>query len=451
MLRTRRSLSAVLLAAAPGCAREDVPVFPATGPLDAEIGAAVAAAKAVVAQEPRSGPAWMAAGMTLEGNDLLAQARDCYGNALTVAETPQGWYRRSVVAGKLGDLEDAVRSIRRALELVPDYAPSHWRLGGYLFDQGDFDGARQAFQRSSELDAQFPGAWAGLARVELAQGRPAEAIQLLERVRARFPEHAHLANLMRTALVEAGRSEEAGRMRLPANAMSSPGKDPWQGEFWRYQGKPLMVRAREKLEGGSPQEAVRLLEEWLAGGTTDPNASAYLAWGYFLLGRPKDARATLDAALAHDADNAVTLAMLAKIQESSGEVEQALSTCERILRADPESGAIQAQLGRLLTKLARPEEAVRALAAALELDGRDPEVWAALGLAQDALRRWEESQTALERALRTGSRTAGVRAALARAYVETGRTREARELLEAAGSLTPDEQSLLARAKGEPR
>jgi tetratricopeptide (TPR) repeat protein len=441
---------AVLLAAAPGCAQEPTLVFPATGPLDAEIQSVIAAARSAVEKEP-SGPSWMAAGMTFEGNDLLSQARDCYANALTVAETPQAWYRRSVVEGKLGVLEEAVRSIRRAIELVPDYAPSYWRLGGYLFDQGDFDGAREAFQRSTELDGQFAGAWAGLARVDLAEGRPAEAVQMLERQRARFPEHAHLANLMRTALVEAGRGEEAERMRPPASAASSPGKDPWQAEFWRYQGKPLMVRARGKLEGGAPAEGVRLLEEWFAGGSADPTASSYLAWGYFLLGRTGDARATLDAALALDADNAVVLAMLAKIQESSGETEQALATCERILRADPGSGAILAQRGRLLAKLQRPEEAARALAAALDLDGRDPEVWAALGLVQDSLRRFEESRPALERALRGGARTAGVRAALARAYVETGQASAARELLEGAGSLTADEQSLLARAKGEPR
>jgi Flp pilus assembly protein TadD len=143
--------------------------------------------------------------------------------------------------------------------------------------------------------------------------------------------------------------------------------------------------------------------------------------------------------------------MLARIQESSGEFAQALATCERILRADPKSGAIQAQRGRLLARLGRPEEAVQALAAALELDGRDPEAWAELGLAQDSLRRWDESRLALERALRDGARAAGVRAALARAYVETGRSREARALLEGAGALSPDEEALLARARGEPR
>src|SRR5262245_61041972 len=90
MTRTRRFLSVAFLAAAPGCAQEPKLVFPATGPLDAEIEATVAAARTAVEKEPRSGPAWMAAGMTLEGNDLLAQARDCYGNALSVTETPQG-------------------------------------------------------------------------------------------------------------------------------------------------------------------------------------------------------------------------------------------------------------------------------------------------------------------------------------------------------------------------
>jgi superkiller protein 3 len=445
MLLVRRFLLAALFSAA-GCAQGSAPRFPETGALDPEVGAAVAEVRAELEKTPRDASTWIKAGMTFEGNDLLAQARDCYGNALGLAETPQGWYRRSVVAGKLGDLPEAVASIRRALELVPDYAPSHWRLGGYLFDQGDFDGARKAFQRATELDAQFVGAWGGLVRVHLTRGETKEALALLESLRTRFPNHAHIANLLRTALVQAGRGEEAGRVAAGPNSSASPGTDPWQNEFWRFVGKPLMVRARQALEGGNAKEAVELLES-SSEGPADPNASAYLAWGYYLLGRWADARATLDKALALDADNVVVLSMQARIQERSQEYAKALATCERIAAVDPRNGANLGQAGRLNALLGRPEEALKALRAALDLDGRDPELWAELGVVLVQREQWQDAVAPLERALNAGAKKMGTRTALAWAYVETGRTAEARALLERSGTLTPEEQSLLARVK----
>lgn len=430
-----------------GCAREPERAFPATGPLSREIEVSVAAARAGVAAEPRSAQAWMVAGMTLEGGDLLAQARECYGTALELSETPQGWYRRSVMAWKLGDLADAVASIQRAILLVPGYAPSHWRLGTYLFDQGDFEAAGKAFQRATELDAQFVGAWAGLARVYLASDRPGDALGLLERLRVQFPEQGYLAVLTKTALVESGRRAESERLRVAWTALP-PGADPWQAELRPYLNKPLMDKARELLSSGAASEAVQLLEGWLSEGAGDPNACAYLAWGYFLLGRAGDARATLDSALKADPDSVLLLAMLAKIQEANQELTEALATCARILAIDPANGALQAQRGRILTRLDRPEEAVRALGAALELDGRVPELWAEFGLAQCALQHWEESLPALERALKDGARTEGARAALARAYLETGRAHEARALLEGSSPLTGEEQALLERLSG---
>src|SRR5262245_39197519 len=127
-----------------GCGRGAEHPFPATGALSSDLEVAVAGARAAVEASPSDARAWLAAGMTFEGGDLLGQARECYRTALALAETPQAWYRRSVMAWKLGDLAEAVSSIRRAIELVPGYAPSYWRLGTYLFDQGDFAAAEQA-------------------------------------------------------------------------------------------------------------------------------------------------------------------------------------------------------------------------------------------------------------------------------------------------------------------
>ena len=436
---SRWLLSSALVLA---CARAASVEFPTSGALSPELEAAVAAARTRVEAEPDSAEVWLVAGMTFEGGDLLSHAEVCYRRALALGAPPQAWYRLSVMAWKLGDLPAAVAAIQRAIELVPNYAPSHWRLGTYLFDQGDFPGAESAHRRATELDPRFVGAWAGIALVHMASDRSEEALALLADLRARFPEHAHLVVLTRTALTEAGRREEAERLRVAWTPLP-PGLDPWQAELRPYLQKSVMDRARELLGSGGAAEAVRLLEGWLADGGGDRNACAYLAWGYFLLGRPGDARATLESALAKDPDSVLVLGMLANLQEASQELPAALATCERILAVDPRNGALQAQRGRILTRLKRPEEALVALGAALELDGRAPEVWAEYGLAQCALQRWAEGLPALERALRDGAKSAGTRAALARAYVETGRADEARALLEGAPGLARDEQALL--------
>src|SRR5262245_42732102 len=120
----RLSSWAPWLALALGCTPGAPLGFPASGPLSSDLAASVATARAAVEAAPRNAQAWMVAGMTFEGGDLLSQALACYGRALELGETPQGWYRRSVMAWKLGDLPDAVRSIQRAIQLVPGYAPS---------------------------------------------------------------------------------------------------------------------------------------------------------------------------------------------------------------------------------------------------------------------------------------------------------------------------------------
>jgi tetratricopeptide (TPR) repeat protein len=428
-----RALKALLGVVLPlACGGVNARPFPATGALSPDIEEAVAAARASVEHAPNDAHVWLVAGMTFEGGDLLAQADACYRAALELGPTPQTWYRRSVMAWKLGELVEAVAAMRRALELVPDYAASHWRLGTYLFDQADFAGARAAFERSTQLDGQFVGAWAGLAQVFLAEERPAEALALLDSLRQRFPEHGFLVVLTKIALVDAGRRDEAERLRVAWSPLP-PGNDPWQAELRPFLKRPLMDKARELLGTGSVGEAVRLLEQSLAEGSSDRNACAYLAWGYFLQGRAADARATLDSALKTDPTSALLLSILANVQEASHELEPALATCERILGVDPKNGALEVQRGRILTKLGRSEEAVAALRAALELDARVPELWGEFGLAQGALGHWAEAAPALERALRDKAKTSGLRAALAQAYLATARAREARDLLASAG------------------
>ncbi len=74
--------------------------------------------------------------MVCEANGLVGAARDAYANAAAIqASEAKWWFHLAAVEARLGKLDDAVRDMRRAIELNPTYAPAHWRLGLWLLDQ----------------------------------------------------------------------------------------------------------------------------------------------------------------------------------------------------------------------------------------------------------------------------------------------------------------------------
>jgi len=73
-----------------------------------------------------------------------------------------------------GQLQDAVRSHRRALELNPLYAESHNNLGSVLQDLGLLDQAEAGFRRATDLKSDFALAHANLGNVLSLLNRPEE-------------------------------------------------------------------------------------------------------------------------------------------------------------------------------------------------------------------------------------------------------------------------------------
>ncbi|HED64952.1 MAG TPA: tetratricopeptide repeat protein, partial [Planctomycetes bacterium] len=227
------SAAAVLLAAllAVGCGGESAPDLPGDPPteesasipaprdlsaLDPALADRVRAALAELRADESDPARWMALGMTYEANEMGSLAIECY---LRVVSDPaptlpkllqaKAWSRLAQTYGVLGDVEHAIEAMRHSIEAVPDYAPSHWRLGTYLFDWGDFDAARASFRRATELDPKHSGGWIGLARIHLQEDRPELAVQILTKLLAGKPKDSDALRLLRTAYIQAGRAEEA--------------------------------------------------------------------------------------------------------------------------------------------------------------------------------------------------------------------------------------------------
>jgi len=430
------------------CSREEAraPAIPVPGnlaALDARVRVRIESASDALRAEPDSVERWSALGMTYEANDLFALAIECYDRALELAPSAKLWHRRACSEGGRGDWEAAARDMRRSIELEPLYAPSHSRLGSYLFDLGSFDEALAAFEASSRLDPDYLGGPLGVARVRLQRGAPGEAIAVLDGIRARKPDEPSALRLLRSAYVQAGRAEEAARLNASWRKRASPGKDPWLREFREFHERPLMERALDLLQTGDAARAVELLEEFTAERPEDLNAVAYLAQGYSLMKRVEDASRAVAEALAREPNNLLVLRVLARIQEDAGSAADALATLEKVVAIDPGDVESWRKKSRLERTSDRKEAALASLERVLALDRREPELLVDVGTLELELGRAGDAVASFEEAQRARVSKPELVLGLARAYALVGRTPEAIALLERTRDLSDEGKRLL--------
>src|SRR5262249_59277420 len=128
------------------------------------------------------------------------------------AEAKWSFHRASVDA-RLGQIDDAVRDMRHAIDLNSTYAPAFWRLGLWLLDQNQTEGAERAFSRATEIDPADRAGWIGLARVYLQRDENARAAELLERLPAAPPPDGYPPQPLGTPHRRPGRGHEAPAAR----------------------------------------------------------------------------------------------------------------------------------------------------------------------------------------------------------------------------------------------
>ena len=199
-------------------------------------------------------------------------------------------YARASYARELsGDLDGAVRLMTWALDSTSAHDPESmaWhraQLGHLHLERGHVADAEREYAHALAVFERHPLAAEGLARVRLAQGRPAEALEIVAPLIVETPTPPLLA-LTGDLLGALGRADEAERhYRLAEAAWESDAPDPAQLALF------LADRGR-RLD-----DAVRLAEA-AAAERRDIVTDHALAWAYFKGGRMAEARAAMTRAL----------------------------------------------------------------------------------------------------------------------------------------------------------
>jgi Tfp pilus assembly protein PilF len=193
----------------------------------AEAGLSVA-----IEYSPRFVEAWVNLGYVELARGGFEQARRDFLRARELnQDIPAPHHALGVLAEAEGKGELAESFYRAALKVDPGFAPARANLGRRLFARGQFENAREQFER---LVAVAPGevrGWAGEVECLLALGREADAAATLARARAKVGDAPGLMLLEARRQLAAADWDEAEATLAPLTGQRDRGS---AGAAWAW-------------------------------------------------------------------------------------------------------------------------------------------------------------------------------------------------------------------------
>jgi tetratricopeptide (TPR) repeat protein len=360
------------------------------------------------------GPAdpWLEAAMRkMEQRDYVGALVDLEKYAMKPGAAPMAYYQMGVCQIVLGGYEEALSSLERSRAGGLDGWEVWSGLGTAHFHLGNNDLARKYFERVLQAQEGEPTALFYLGRLDLKEGRAAEAEQKLRRVLASEPRHeGALFNLGRSLVIQGKMAEGKqmleyhrklaylnDRLKTLRDMASAPGAKASTfadlGNVYVELGNTTLALAEferaEKLEpattltnlgrgklryfAGDFEQAEKYLRQALV---TDPSGcDGHLFLGLTLKAKRNNAPAlaSLETALQHCPPTAMLLGNIAELEIQKGNLDRALDLSAQVGRVDPASptGPYISAVCRLYRK--DLDEAEKLALEAARLDPNDPE------------------------------------------------------------------------------
>ncbi|MBK7642271.1 MAG: tetratricopeptide repeat protein [Planctomycetes bacterium] len=327
-----------------------------------------------------------------------------------------------------GKLEDAEKSLRKALSLNERNAEAHHNLGLVLMSTGKIDLAVKEFERALELRPEHLEDQIWLARLALQQGQEPTARDWIARARAAHPEST--APLVVEATLRAQQKDFDGARKLVEQALD---RDPDDGEGLLLKGKLCLMRGEQNLAKQALGRACELLPTSFEANynmgalvaSTDADAALpYLVRAYELRTPGPIADALRQSLLAIPFRAARTPVDLAKADLARGDVAGASEWVAIAKTVEPGSGEVQLLAGNLAQRRGALGEAEKELLEACKLLPSSIEARFALAQLYQAQQRTDDERKALEDLLTVAKREGA--AALEDEFMR----RKARERLE---------------------
>jgi tetratricopeptide (TPR) repeat protein len=274
-------------------------------------------------------------------------------------ESPGAYLNLGYALKHKGQIDEAIASFRKALELDPKYAAAHNGLGGVLCDsKHDYDGAIASFRKALELDAKFAWAHHNLGIALLHKGQVDEATASFRTVIALDPKHADAHFKLGLALAGKGQVDEAIASYKRAIEL-----DPKYGMAHNNLGAILCNVKRDY------DAAIACFRTAIA---LDPKeARAHNNLGIILCDVKRDydgAISSFRTVIALDPNHASAHFNLGNVLRHEGQVDAAIACYQKAIEVDPKYTAAHHNLGLMLLGKGQIDEAIASFRAALALD-----------------------------------------------------------------------------------
>ncbi len=208
----------------------------------------------------------IAVAIGLQKQQHLAEAEQLYARVLEVApHHPDALHYTGLLAHQQGRGDEAVKLIEESLALAPNQADWHSNYAIVLQSRGRFDDAIREYERAISINPQHANAHSNLGVLLRVTGRKEEAEAAYRTAIHLAPDHADAHTNLGILLNGLGRSKEASDCFCRALTLRPKHRDT----------RRLLVLAHCMI--GEVDEAVKLLEEWLAEEPGNPIAAHMLA------------------------------------------------------------------------------------------------------------------------------------------------------------------------------
>ena len=331
-----------------------------------------------------------------------------FKNAVSaMPKDPESHYQlavASVATGKVANLQTAILSLRRALELDPKHAGARLELAklkALASDPRILDDAEKSLKALLDDSAATPDALNVLAMTQLKLGKTGDAIQNLERALVLAPQDFSSTAMLVTARL-AQRDVKGAEELLQKAVKESPNSADLillLGRVYLVQGKLAEAEAQFKraievspknqtglvllgdvqlaqnhvqdaeqtykqltalgdketknayalflFDQGRRDEAIRELERQARAEPTDRQTRTRLVAAYYAVNRIPDANKLLEAVLKKNPQDMEALTQQAELRIQTGEYNKAESDLNQVLRLSPESAEIHYLLAQL--------------------------------------------------------------------------------------------------------
>jgi tetratricopeptide (TPR) repeat protein len=327
----------------------------------------------VMVKEGKASPSELAAaygelGIWYHAHRMNVQGEACYRNAERLSPGDFRWpYYLGYLYQQTDQLQKAVTSFKRALEIRPDYAPAKLRLGQVYIELNEHDLAGPLLQQTVQVEGLRAAALFGLGRIALARRDYAKAVELLEQALRIRPYASRIHYPLAMAYRGLGNVNRA-RTHLEKYGDSEPAlNDPEVDKLNAFKtgAKPHIYLAVEAVKARQYQAAAEAFSEVLKYEPENVNSRVSFARTLYLSGNRNGARQQLHEALKRAPDHVLANFLMGVLLESEGNLQAAIDHYQTALASDPRHGGVNHFFANALMREGRYAEAARHYAEAI--------------------------------------------------------------------------------------